>query len=304
MRATCNPDPDTWVKKWIGWFIGEDGFPIKERCGKLRWFIRQNDEMIWANSAQELLDQYGKDEMPKSITFIPSTVYDNQILLKKDPAYISNLKALSRVDRMRLLEGNWNVKESAGNLFRREWFPILDVIPAGWIKAIRFWDRAASKPSETNSDPDWTRGLKLYRYPDNTYLVGDLKSIRDTPGQVEKFIKTVAQHDGNQVQIMAQQDPGSAGIAEAEYFTRMLGGYYVRTETYSKDKITRAKPVSAQAEAGNIRILRARWNEEFFNELENFPEGSHDDIIDALSGSFNAICHSVSSVDAYWAMRR
>ena len=53
-----------------------------------------------------------------------------------------------------------------------------------------------------------------------------------------------------------------------------------------KDKITRASPTSAQAEAGNIKVLRAHWNEDFFRELDNFPEGSHDDIVDALSGAF------------------
>lgn len=306
VRATCNPDVDSWVRRLIDWWIGEDGFPIKERAGKLRWFIRQDDNLIWADTKNELLSQYGIDQKPKSFTFIPALVHDNKILLAKDPNYLSNLQALSRVERERLLGGNWNVRASAGMVFRREWFPIVEAVPGGWQQVIRFWDRAATKPHEGNKDPDWTRGLKLYKYSDGTYCVADLKSMRDSPLQVEQLIKNTASHDTVQVQVMSQQDPGSAGVSEAEHFVRMLAGYDVRTMTTSKDKLTRAKPVSAQAEAGNIKVLRAPWNEEFFQELENFGEEStgHDDIVDVLSGAFNEIAETnLSIADVMWGLK-
>lgn len=300
MRATCNPDVN-WVRQLIDWWIDSAGFPIKERSGTLRWFIKRDDGLIWANSREELIERYGEDQIPKSLTFIPSLVHDNKILMQKDPTYLSNLMALSRVDRMRLLEGNWNVKESAGMLFRREWFPIVEAVPGGWIQMIRFWDRAATKPNETNRDPDWTRGLKMYKYSDGRFCVVDLKSMRDTPLSVERLIRSVAAHDSQSVRIMSQQDPGSAGVSEADHFIRMLSGYDVHVEIISRDKVTRSKPVSAQSEAGNILVLRAPWNDDFFNELENFPnEDLHDDIVDTLSGAFNAMSHGLSTVDAMW----
>ena len=299
VRATTNPDPDSWVRRFIDWWIGEDGFPIKERAGKIRWFIRLNEEMIWRDTKEEIHAQYGhgKEIQPKSVTFIPSKLEDNKILMEKDPGYLANLLAQDRVTRMRLREGNWNVRESAGMLFQRQWFPIIDAIPAGWIQAIRFWDRAATKPSESNKDPDWTRGLKLFKYRDGRFVVADLRSMRDTPGHVEELIKNTAGYDGRTVRVMSQQDPGSAGVAEAMNFTRMLIGYDVRTSPNSKDKVTRAKPVSAQCEAGNISVVRAPWNNEFFTELENFPEGAHDDIVDVLSGAFNELSGGVSLAD-------
>lgn len=298
IRATCNPDADSWVRRLIDWFIDAEGYPIAERSGCLRWFVRREDEIVWSNSKAELLEQFGADCMPKSFTFIPSKIQDNKILMQKDPNYIASLKALSRIERLRLLGGNWNVRAAAGQVFQREWFPIVEVIPGGWAQSIRFWDRAATKPNESNRDPDYTRGLKLYKYPDGTFVVADLKSIRDTPGQVESLVRNVASHDGQSVRIMSQQDPGSAGVAEATHFIRMLAGFDVRVATTSKDKLTRAKPVSAQAEVGNIRVLRAPWNDEFFTELENFPEGKHDDIVDVLSGSFNELCGGFSLLDA------
>lgn len=297
IRATTNPDPDSFVRKLIDWWIDDDGYPIPARSGLLRWFIRQDDQFVWADSAEELTKEYGKEQIPKSLTFIPSLVRDNKILMAKDPTYLSNLKALSRIDRMRLLEGNWNVRATAGSLFKREWFPVVDSLPGGYVQCIRFWDRAATKPSESSKDPDWTRGLKLYKYPNGTFVVADMRSIRDTPGQVETLVKNTATQDGYSVKIMSQQDPGSAGVAEAEHFIKMLAGFNVSVMTTNKDKVTRAKPVSAQAEWGNIRVLRAPWNESFFTELENFPEGAHDDQVDVLSGAFNELSGGLSLAD-------
>lgn len=297
IRATCNPDADSWVRKLIDWWIDFEGYPIPDRSGVLRWFIRIDDTLIWADTREELLEQYGADQQPKSLTFIPSTLEDNKILMQTDPSYKANLMALSRVERMRLLGGNWDVRATAGMMFQREWFTVLDAIPSGWIQQLRFWDRAATKPNEVNKDPDWTRGLKLYRYPNDTYLIADIRSMRDTPGQVEKLIKNTASHDTQACRIMSQKDPGSAGVMEAEKFIRMLQGYDVRTVTFNKKKEVRAKPVSAQCEAGNIFVLRAPWNEEFFRELENFPEGAHDDQVDVLSGAYNALSSGMSIMD-------
>lgn len=297
IRATCNPDADSWVRKLIDWWIGPEGYPIKERSGVLRWFIRRDDILIWADTREELIEKYGADELPKSLTFIPSNVRDNKILMEKDPAYLANLRALSRVDRLRLEGGNWNVRATAGEMFQKEWFPIVDAIPAGHIQAVRFWDRAATKPSETNKTPDWTRGLLLLKYADGSFVVADLRSLQDTPFKVEDLIRNTASYDSVAVKIRSQKDPGSAGVSEAAHFVRMLVCYDVKCEVIKTDKVSRAKPVSAQSEVGNIRVYRAPWNQDFFTELENFPEGAHDDIVDVLSGAFNELSVGLSILD-------
>lgn len=302
IRATCNPDPDSWVRRFIDWWIDpKTGYAIPERSGKIRWFIRLQDHLIWAGSKEELHQKYGRSEeiQPKSVTFIPAKLTDNKILMKSDPAYLGNLLALNRVDRERLKEGNWNIRATAGTLFQREWFRVIDTIPGGYIREVRAWDRAATRPSETNPDPDWTRGLRLLEYPNGIWLIADLKSIQGTPGEVERLVVNTASHDGYNTQIYGEQDPGSAGVSDIQRFTSMLAGFDVRTGKPSKDKVTRAKPVSAQAEAGNVHVLRAPWNEELFTELENFSEDltGHDDIVDALSGAFNSMQTSTSMFD-------
>jgi len=298
VRATTNPDSDSWVRELIDWYIGEDGYPILSRSGVIRWFARNDETLVWADSKKELMAMGYENADCKSFTFVAAKLQDNKILMEKDPSYLSNLKALSRVERLRLLGGNWNVRPSAGMYFQREWFEVIDQLPAGAMRVFRYWDRAATKPNDTNPSPDWTRGIKLYKYPNGQFVVADMRSMRESPLQVEMMIKNTASHDGHSTTIWIEQDPGSSGVADADNYVRLLQGYDIRVARPTNDKETRARPVSAQCEAGNVKVLRAPWNNDFFTELENFPEGAHDDQVDVLSGAFNEMCTNLSILDA------
>lgn len=122
IRATCNPDAGSWVAEFITWWIGEDGLPIKERAGKLRYFVRDDqDKLTWGDTKQELIDafpEYSADQI-LSVTFVPATLDDNPALTKKDPGYRAKLMALPRIERLRLLGGNWKVSE--GSLIDLAW---------------------------------------------------------------------------------------------------------------------------------------------------------------------------------------
>jgi len=287
IRATTNPDPDSWVRKFIDWWIdAETGYAIPERSGVVRWFVVVNDETYWASRRGALIEQF-PDSIPKSVTFINSTVYDNKILLDKDPGYIANLKAMPKYEREQLLMGNWNIRPEAGMFFQRTYFEMVKAIPRG-TQAIRYWDRAATKETGSN-DPDWTVGLKLEKDQNGVFYISDIVRLRESPLGVLNAIKNTAIQDGFSVKIGIEQDPGQAGVSEADYLVRQLSGFPVYTNKVSKDKVTRALPVSSQCEANNVKMLTARWNEDFFREAENFPEGAHDDQIDALSGAFNMI---------------
>jgi len=291
IRATMNPDPDSWVRRFIDWYIGPDGYVIPSRAGKIRWFIRVDDTIIWADK-KEKIDS--KEHPAKSFTFIPAKLTDNKILLAKDPGYLGSLKALTRVERERLLEGNWNIRATAGTLFRRSDIEVVDAAPSVG-RVIRYWDRAGTKPNPQNPDPDWTRGLKMKKSENGIHFIEDLSSLRDTPGKVEIAIKNVATQDGRKCSIGIEQDPGQAGKAEAGYYVRQLSGFIVKCYPVSKDKVTRALPVVAQCEAGNVKVVRGPWNNDLFDELEAFPDGGHDDIVDTTSGAFNALNGTVQN---------
>lgn len=298
IRATTNPDPDSWVAQFIAWWIDQNegtpnyGQPIAERAGRLRWFIRVHNELIWADSKEELVKTYPRSR-PKSVTFIPAKVTDNKILLDKDPDYLANLEALPYVDRMRLLGGNWKVRAVAGNFFRRSWFKVVEAAPKHATTSIRYWDRAATEPSLESPTPDWTVGLKLTRDHKGVFYVEHVERFQATSGKVQERIKSIGSQDGYECQIGLEQDPGSAGKSEANYLTVQLAGYDVRLYPATKAKEVRAKPASAQAEAGNICLVRGSWNETFLAELEAFPPekgAGNDDQVDGLSGAVNAMC--------------
>jgi predicted phage terminase large subunit-like protein len=299
VRATCNPDSDSWLRNFLAWWIDEaTGLPIPERAGVLRYFVRRDDSLIWADTRQELIEKFGDDAEPKTVTFIPANVKDNKLLLERDPGYISNLKALPLVERERLLNGNWNVRATAGNYFRREWFQIVEHVPAEVVARVRFWDRAASE-QRPGTDPDATVGLRLSKDSSGIYYVEHVAKMFCTPGAVTDAMVNTAQQDGRDVMVAFHQDPASAGKYEAEISARALDGFDVRFSTASGDKETRAKPISAQAEAGNVKIVRGPWNSEFLRVVENFPVGKHDDEVDAPSGAHGFIagqCGPIASV--------
>lgn len=284
VKMTCNPDADSWVRNLIDWYIDPTtGLAIPERSGIIRWFIRRDDSIIWANEKKELEEKY-EGCLPKSFTFISASIFDNKKLLEADPGYLANLHALSRVERERLLNGNWNIKSSAGLYFQKGFFEVVDAVPAN-RSVVRYWDRASTKKTESN-DPDYTVGIRLEKDNNNILYVTDIVRVQETPLNVQNIIKNTAIRDGVHVRIGIEEDPGQAGVADAEHLTRVLQGFNVKRNRVMKDKVTRCLPVSAQSEAGNIKVLRAKWNDDFFRELENFPEGNHDDIVDALSGAF------------------
>jgi predicted phage terminase large subunit-like protein len=302
IRATCNPDPDHFVRKLIDWWIDNDtGLPIPERDAVLRWFVRPSDELVWGDSRGELIARFGDKSMPKSLTFIRATLQSNKIFTAADPGYESNLKALPKVDRDRLLYGNWNARASSGEVFRREWFEVIEHGPAFYTgQHVRYWDRAATAVSAASPDPDWTVGVKMLRTMTGQYVIEDVVRLRGTPAQVEDLIRRVASQDGPSVVIGIEQDPGQAGVAEAGYYVKALSGYSVATPRVITNKLTRAKPLSSQAEHGNVKLLRGRWNEDFLNELHNFaPEGDqvgHDDQVDAASGAFTMLTPLVQAM--------
>ena len=75
----------------------------------------------------------------------------------------------------------------------------------------------------------------------------------------------------------------------AERYVRMLAGWRVKAVPPSGSKETRAGGFASQAEAGNVLMVKAHWNQAFIDEMATFPLGTHDDQVDAASDAFNAL---------------
>lgn len=293
IRATCNPDADSWVAKFISWWIDQNtGYPIPERSGKKRYMSRVDDEVVWADTRKEILDKGIQKDKIKSVTFIASTLADNKILMEKDPEYKANLEALPLVERERLLHGNWKIKPAAGLYFKRVQIgKILDAVPDDIISIVRGWDLAATDVDE-DDDAAYTSGVLMAKRSNGRFVVIDVINQQLKAGDVRKLIKTTSAADNAKYGYVRQrlpQDPGQAGKEQAQSYIEMLAGYDVVTKQESGSKQTRAEPMAAQWQLGLFDVVAGAWNEAYFNQLESFPESKFKDMVDAGSSAFNEL---------------
>lgn len=138
---TCNPDPESWVRKFIDWWVDENGYIIPERDGVIRYCFMDGDtpdSIYWGNTREEVYEQckgiidslwkdsyeelgYTKLEMfIKSATFIRADVSENIKLISTDASYIANLAQQDEEQRMRDLEANWNWKAAGDDMIKME----------------------------------------------------------------------------------------------------------------------------------------------------------------------------------------
>lgn len=296
VRATCNPDADSWVRKFIDWWIDDDGYPIDERCGVIRYFFQKDNEIIWGDTKEALMDEYGINSADiKSVTFISASIYDNQKLLEVNPEYLGSLKALSTVEQGRLLLGNWNIKPSAGLYFKRSQVRIVDTVPSRIVSIARGWDLAATEISDSNEDPDRTAGVLMARMENGMFIVLHAHREAYQSSDVRRLVRMSATQDReiyNCNTILVPQDPGQAGKEQAQSYAKMLAGFKIVSNRVSGDKTTRAEPLAAQWQVGNVLILKGEWNDRYLAEMEGFPDLLHDDLVDASSEAFNYIANT------------
>jgi predicted phage terminase large subunit-like protein len=154
-------------------------------------------------------------------------------------------------------------------------------------RAVRFWDLAATEPSHSNPNPDWTVGTLVLFDQGISYIL-DVKKARVRGEKVEQLIAQTAYEDGHTVSIRMEQEPGSSGKALVDQYARyVLSGYDFMGIRSTGDKTTRAMPFAAAVANGNVRCVRAPWLTDWLDELSSFPEAcDHDDQVDSAVGAF------------------
>lgn len=303
IRASMNPVPPDnkiggWLHEFVGWYLDADGYADPAKSGVIRWFITRNEKLIWGDSREELVAQYPKSR-PKSFTFILSRLKDNKILCDMDPDYKANLEAQPLYERERLMGdedkgGNWFVAPSAGKVFNRAWFKIVPAAPVGG-EEVSAWDGAATEKSEDSKDPDFTVNLCMRKINGQFYITTVVRERIAAAEFYQRFENLNAQHRtrcrqiSTRFKVRFEQEPGAAAKREAQKLCSLVAGVPVKAVTSDKDKVTRTRGLSSQAMAGNVFLVEGHWNEDFLSELHNFPEGSHDDQVDAASLAFNEL---------------
>lgn len=321
MVISCNPDPDHKIKELIDWYLDEDGYPIPERDGVIRWFIRRDGEFIWGDSKEELIAEHwdGVDKRrkpkPLSFSFISATIFDNPPMLEDNPDYLAFLEGLPEIEKAQLLYGNWKVRPEGANYFQRTYLKEVPNLPLG-VVSVRSYDKAGTERTSGNKTPDFTAGIKVSKDGEGFYyLSGDYHEdfFDDGPystqtegrfckkaGERDSIIRKQAEHDGDDTTIIFSVDPGQAGLSEFLTSSRHLlaDGYMVEKDPTpgNKSKLTRFAPFAQLAQQGFVRIVKDSFSpktyEALMKELESFTgERStttrKDDWVDAVASGIN-----------------
>lgn len=213
----------------------------------------------------------------KGAVFLPSLLRDNPALDRKE--YEQSLAHLGPVERERLLNGDWDVLEE-GEMFDRAWFQIAEDYPRK-ARVVRYWDMAS-----VEGGGDYTVGALVSLTEDGQWFVEDIVRGQWSPLQVERVIEQTAMRDGTNVPIRIEQEPGSSGKNTIDHYRRsVLVGYDFSGDRPTGSKSERARPIATAAEAGNVFLVKGRWNHDFLDEIAMFPNVPHDDQVDAVSGA-------------------
>lgn len=285
IRATCNPDPDSWVREILDpWIDRETGFPIPDMSGKVLYMVIENEKFTFSENKEELeYDADGNKRFPKSITFIPSKITDNPYLAN-DASYRASLDAMPEFERKQLRDGCWLYRPNKGLVFSKDWFEKVAVLPQ-FKKVVRGWDFASGQDKDLSKKQkhDYSASVKLGLGVDGYTYVLDVTKEQLSPSELTNRIVELAEQDGIGCIIRIPQDPGQAGAFQAQQLVRTLNEYTVKHRTMRSSKFDRVRAVASKCEHGMYKIWQSDWNKMFLNDLEAFPnELKSPDIVDAL----------------------
>lgn len=305
-RATCNPDRDSWVRRWVDWWIQPPparGFVMPGRAGAVRYYLRRGGKEHWADSKEELLRQFptAHPDHVKSLTYIPGSLRENRFL---GADYEGKLLEQEEEDVARLLEGDWNAGSGAvGKWIKEDWFRRADgsVRPDRLVDAappetvwMRPWDLAAT-PEEDDPKASCTAGPLLGLCGDRLY-VADLVVDRWDAGRVEDEVLAAAQWDaeniGGAVKYWICRERNGAGKAVLARYVKLLKGRDVDGGVEAGTVEQRLRPFVAQAKHGNVYLVRERpgrpWIATFLTHLLRLPDGP-DDVAAALAEGYRVL---------------
>jgi len=215
-----------------------------------------------------------------------------------DPGFMASILAAYPAGWLRDQEIFGKFVDEGGNLADSAWFngKILDEMPEDLDirKRVRYWDLAATEKKivagKRKNDPDETVGtLMSYGEDKNMYIENQTGGFLEWDS-IKKLIAFTASMDGSAVELWVEEEPGSGGknqVAELHTYVReqVPGHPGVKGYRPEGDRVMLANVWFANAKEGVVYIIKGSWVDGFFEQLDEFPEASHDDKITSVSGA-------------------
>lgn len=290
MRMTCNPaGRGHWLTNWLEWYLLPSGLPDPDKCGVTRYFTMRDNEIVWGDTEEEVKEKV-PNSTPLSFTFINANVYDNPILMARQPEYVAWLEGQDRETKEALLYGNWYVTKQKEGYYKRAWTPVLEEAPF-FGRRVRGFDCAGSIKDEVNKDPDYTATVLLSKSKDGKYCVEHAYRMRERFHTVEEYILNLSREEPSDITYVIPVDAGAAGKAYARTLQQKIaetGRHVVLHPTGNKSKLVRFRPFASVCQSGAVSVVHGDWNSWYFDELEEFIDDgkTHDDALDATVSAF------------------
>jgi predicted phage terminase large subunit-like protein len=268
----------------------------KEESGADQW------EIINFPAIAEQIE-YGENEYPTIEDTVPPIGMGSLDPRETGEALWPDRFDEDALESIRIMLGSyeWNAlyqqrpKAPEGYRIKRHWFDkVVREVPRD-AKFVRYWDKAG-----TEDGGAYTAGVLMAQYEGFYYIV-DVKRAQLSAFERERMIKQATQEQMKygRVRTYIEQEPGSSGQDSVKMTIANLAGFSVYADRPSGDKDERLYPFEAQAEAGNVRIVKGDWNEAYLDELAAIGPGcKYRDQADATSGAFKYLVKLNKSFEA------
>ncbi|MGM0985562.1 MAG: phage terminase large subunit [Pseudomonadota bacterium] len=304
IRLTCNPDRDSFLREWLekGDYLLDSGLPDPQMDGVTTYLVQIEGDFRFFKTREEVEKAHGKQAAKGAYKFVfySGNVYDNPPVVKYQPEYIFKLENMPKLEKERLLYGNWYASQGSEGHFKREDLKEIKPgeVPLEGLITCRAWDFASTKPDPESTlkhlrDPDWSRGvLCSYQRSTGNFYILDMVSKRDRAGVVENWMLKTARQELEAYQVIPC-DPGSSGrqVADQKRSRLLSQGNKPIIETSRSSKLNRATNFLVACQEGRVFIVKNTFTSDNYSELESFTgkKGNRDDIMDCLSTAFNTL---------------
>lgn len=210
-----------------------------------------------------------------------------------------------RNEEGKVFNPDWMIPITAAE-FERRYAAMLEGPSKGRLVWGRSWDLASTKEAG-----DYTSGvLALYNKDTHEFYIRAMARGQWSSHTVEDKFSAVTRDDYRtffrhvvEYKVGIEQEPGSSGEYTINHFQKLLAkdaekgleSVPIKIAPFkaaaSSGKLLNAQPVAAAAEAGKVYLVGdtnengalVGWAKDLYDEIESFPEGEHDDQVDALS---------------------
>lgn len=170
-----------------------------------------------------------------------------------------------------------DLRALAGSVFKREWFRYVgrEGLPNSFEQVVQAWDTAF----EEGESADWSPCVTLGLAEGTVYVLDVYRARLEFPELVGAVVQQYERMRPGTV-LVEKKASGRSALQVLKKETTLP---VVAVEPGGKDKVARARAVTPYFEGGRVVFVsEAGWLATFEDELTMFPEGAHDDQVDAL----------------------